>query len=267
MEKRLSVKYEIGNVLFMNILKIEINPSHYESGDFHEILLFIDGRNLIDILKNIEKKYDPRIAGQYKGLILEYTSPEHFLGKPKILYGEEENKTPLLDCQCGCNGCWTFASEIIIEEDNIIWKNFEQIHRSGEFGDKPWCYEELGFFIFNKEQYFQEINKLKELPKPLPWQTDITIAPENSQLDIGQQHTVSISVKNMYGGQPIPHLNMILEITGANPMKLHLVTDETGKAAFSYIGTHEGEDTLLARADDVNLCSTARAYWAKAKTN
>ncbi len=150
----------------MNKLEVKIvNSKYQDSSLYKEIKLFIDGINLIEILKEIEKPFAEKeehaeIAGHYSGLNIKSTKPEQFLGKSED-FGEAEEKVALLDCPCGCEGCWTFAAKISETENLIIWSNFEQVHRKGELSDVIWNYDSLGKFEFDREEYLKELEKLK----------------------------------------------------------------------------------------------------------
>jgi hypothetical protein len=149
----------------MNKLDIKIVKSSSDLFKaFNEVQLFIDGVNLTDILKEIEKpsaekEKNPEIAGHYIGLNLQFLKKDHFLCSDSS-YGKDQNKTALLDCPCGCEGCWTSAAEILELEDTILWTDFEQIYRNGEITDDIWDYQNLKF-EFKKNQYLKELGKLK----------------------------------------------------------------------------------------------------------
>lgn len=140
----------------MNKLGIKIkNIKTQISNNYKEIQIYIDGKNLKDILKEIERPFatkegNPGIEGQYIGLDAEYTYMSHFLR-------EQSAKIALLDCSCGCSGCWTLIANIKINEKLIVWENFEQIHRNMD--KLKWDYDNL-FFEFDKEQYIKELEKI-----------------------------------------------------------------------------------------------------------
>lgn len=151
----------------MNKLEIKIEPFDYEDGKREQISIYVDGINLIDIVANVEKNIlanggEAGPAGEYAGLSYEYNKQNHFLTQEDAMYGEDEDKISLIDCTCGCEGCWTFACKIDVQGDIVIWSDFEQVHRrEGGWTDKPWIYDELGEFVFDKEQYLSEISKLQ----------------------------------------------------------------------------------------------------------
>ncbi|WP_111710339.1 hypothetical protein [Lutibacter citreus] len=123
--------------------------------------IIIDGRNLIDSLKDYEltlvEKGSENIAGAYDGL------------DPNVLFANltnsedeqnsEEDKSDILDCDCGARGCWTFMINVIEKQDTVIWTGFEQIHMSKN-STNFWDYSDFKDFEFNKNEYFKKLNEL-----------------------------------------------------------------------------------------------------------
>tara|TARA_R110002124_G_scaffold287317_1_gene472647 strand:- start:2917 stop:3378 length:462 start_codon:yes stop_codon:yes gene_type:complete len=123
--------------------------------------IIIDDRNLIDSLKDYELRFvekgNENIAGAYDGL------------DPKVLFAnltnseDEENskedKSDILDCDCGSRGCWTFMIKVIEKQDSVIWTGFEQIHL-GKNSANFWDYSDFKDFEFNKNEYFKKLNEL-----------------------------------------------------------------------------------------------------------
>lgn len=112
-------------------------------------LPFINDKSLVDIIKEIEQKWDSKIAGAYDGI------------RPIFLYEElsekssffHNSKPRILECDCGTDGCWSLLIEIKENESTIEWLNFEQIFRDN------WNYNL--HFEFDKKEYENAINKLK----------------------------------------------------------------------------------------------------------
>lgn len=155
----------------MNHFEIKIVESSNESFDsYKEVKMLIDGIDLIEILKKFELPFATRenhadIAGAYSGIPTEYITSDQLLGKCNLFYGDNSNKVPVLECECGCEGCWPFAVKITETDSSIIWSDFEQPHRSDEEIQPIWDYSDLCPFEFDKTQYIEELNKLAQ-PKP-----------------------------------------------------------------------------------------------------
>ncbi len=120
----------------MNRFEINIVDSVSEGGiHFKEVRLLIDGQDLVSLLKHFEKPFEkregfPEIAGAYAGLSAAHTLRERFLGLCDLDYGDLEDKVAVLDCECGCEGCWPFAVKIRATDSSVRWSDFEQPHRT-----------------------------------------------------------------------------------------------------------------------------------------
>ncbi len=141
------------------IRKIELTAAE------KEVRIFVDGRDLIELLKEFERTFAdregaPKIAGAYSGLSESAATKERFLGLADTDYGDSENKVAVLDCECGCEGCWPFAVKIEVAEDAVTWTQFEQPHRGAHSAQPQWDYEGFGPFVFDKNKYLHEIEKL-----------------------------------------------------------------------------------------------------------
>ncbi len=159
----------------MNTLKLSVVKSRtdtYLGNETRDVVDFlIDGRNLIDIVREIEQPFadgegHPDIAGEYEGLPAEVTflPSRHLLGDAHEWYespsGEAAHKIVLLRCgSCGSDGCWPLLVKITATEGSVIWSDFEQPHRNyPELEEhKRWRYDGLGPFIFDRRQYEAEL--------------------------------------------------------------------------------------------------------------
>ena len=97
---------------------------------------------------------------------------------------------------------------------------------------------------------------------PAPPDEAIVLRPLDATLDVGETHTVTGRVFDLYG-DPIPGLDLTFSVDGANPTTGTGTTDATGTATFSYSGAAPGRDTIGATVfDEVSNPATAR--WARA---
>ena len=131
-----------------------------------QVRIFIDGRDLIEMLKKFEKPFAdregaPNIAGAYSGLPEPAATTERFLGLADTGYGDCDDKVAVLECECGWEGCWPFAVRIEVSEATVVWTQFEQPHRGAHSAQPHWDYEGFGPFTFDKNQYLHEIKKLR----------------------------------------------------------------------------------------------------------
>jgi hypothetical protein len=133
-----------------------------------QVEIYINNRHLIDMTREIELPYakredHPEIAGGYMGLSpdIVFFPSLHFLG------GHTEDfphttKTEILACDgCGEIICWPLLVQIDVGEETVVWHNFEQPYRTvGSVTGSllgPWQYDQLGPFVFDKEQYLSAL--------------------------------------------------------------------------------------------------------------
>lgn len=142
----------------MNRISFDIQASEF--GDV--VVPQIDGLSLISILRDVElpfakKEGSPSIAGGYDGIPknLALFPSRHLLGEPNDLYLYRDGKVAVLECECGCPGCWSFVIKIQLNENKVQWGEFEQIHR------QQWKYDSLGIFTFDRKQYEAALNPPK----------------------------------------------------------------------------------------------------------
>lgn len=139
----------------MDVLKLETYPPAREwslpAGTLL-VRILINGIDLIDLVKPIEACYEPKIAGSYAGLYAQevFYPCKRFLNDPSYWF-IGENKTDVLQCTCGIDGCWNLSVKITITDQVVTWSDFELDHRP------QWDYSSLGTFTFNKAQYLKEL--------------------------------------------------------------------------------------------------------------
>lgn len=123
---------------------------------------FINGRNLRDIVREIEQPFaardgQPDLAGSYVGLPPEdvFLPSRRFLGERERDYDDEHGRCQIavLGCGCGVVGCWPLLVEIVEAEDRVTWRNFRQPFRSG------WSFDLLEPFVFDRPQYLAQLGR------------------------------------------------------------------------------------------------------------
>jgi len=110
----------------------------------------VNGRSVIDLIKEVEMNYDVSIAGAYDGI------------RPDLLFDELTNgsthdstKSKVLECDCGVDGCWSLLVKVSQGDETVSWSQFSQMHRDN------WDYSILGEFVFSKDEYLTALNTLK----------------------------------------------------------------------------------------------------------
>lgn len=127
------------------------------SGYLYQVgVIYINGKKLIDVLKEIERKFvtldrSQDLAGSYESMqILQLYN--HLMFPAHHMY-IENNKVSLLTCVCGEEACWPFLVHISDNDNEVIWSEYKQPY-------KTWDYSELKPLIFSKKEYMHEINNL-----------------------------------------------------------------------------------------------------------
>ena len=125
----------------------------------------IDGVDLIELVRRVERGYDVKVAGKYAG------PPTRVLPPCRLFYGEIpehvgwlssgtiEGTVPILGCTCGTEGCWPLHVSILIDEraNTATWSGFTNPFR------RSWTYEGLGPFVFRLDAYVAALKRLSEL--------------------------------------------------------------------------------------------------------
>lgn len=148
----------------MDEIRLEVQEVYDEAygGPLSEVAIFINDRNLIDILREIELPFAqeeglPERAGSYAGLRPEmmFLPSRYLLGEP--VYGD---KVDIFQCECGSLECWPFSVRITMQNNKVIWDEFEQPHRTENHPGGGWSYDRLKPFVFDKRQYIAELSKV-----------------------------------------------------------------------------------------------------------
>ena len=115
-----------------------------------ELVPFVDGSSLVDLVGAFETAQGFEPAGGYGGLV-----PAYFrFGDLYDYYrGIEKRQWPgmgrlsLLACECGEMGCWPLNASVTLTVQSVTWSNFVQPHR------RAWSYAGFGPFVFDRRQY------------------------------------------------------------------------------------------------------------------
>lgn len=150
----------------LNTLTIQVRTETSPAGESYESAdILVDGLRLVDLLREIERPFAEReghskMAGGYAPLSAEMLllPSRHLLGEPEPLF-DYDGKVSVLECECGCPGCWPFVVRISVTDSTITWSDFEQPHRGPKAVAGHWTYEALPPFVFDREQYLAAISR------------------------------------------------------------------------------------------------------------
>jgi len=148
----------------MDKLEFKIQNKENNNYQFNSVTILINGQDLIDLLKAYElpfakKEGSENIAGGYDGLTPKILI-KHLIN-PDEFDTDENGKVSILECECGCDGCWPMKIKVIELEDKTIWTGFEQPHRNID-SHKFWDYSNFGQFSFDKKQYYEQLDILQK---------------------------------------------------------------------------------------------------------
>jgi hypothetical protein len=153
----------------MNHLKLDIISANVSDGTpelraYRGLQIFVDGVALIEILKAIELPFaeregHPDLAGNY-----DWVDADSFDLADFVQYLSPINKKiSVLECECGCLGCWPLHVRVTADDRHVIWNEFENPFRSGGGVVAQWTYENLKSFVFDRFQYEAEVAKVAAL--------------------------------------------------------------------------------------------------------
>lgn len=150
----------------MDTITFKVKPIDMDGKEFPFVDIYINDRNLIDIVSEIELPYathegHPDIAGGYMGLSPNtvFFPSRHFLGGHMAEISDTQ-KTEIFACgSCGEVGCWPLLVQISVHENIVVWHDFEQPYRDKDSRVSHWQYDKLGPFVFDKEQYLSALTR------------------------------------------------------------------------------------------------------------
>lgn len=136
----------------MNQFAVSLSPPN-EFGT-RAAVISIDGRSLLDVVRDLEipiatANGEAELAGTYSYLNSHSVMPpsRHLFGEAASSLLSYAGKVSVLECQCGCEGCWPLLIRITIAEDTVRWSEPQQPHRD------QWVYPHDWQLTFEQRQY------------------------------------------------------------------------------------------------------------------
>lgn len=119
--------------------------------------IYINGEKFRNKVCSVERPFakaegNPGIAGHAT------ITPRELYESLHEDYKSFENVS-IFGCGCGIIDCWPLNVTVDVGEKTVIWYGFSMYHREN------WDYSKLGRYLFDKQQYFQEVDKLLILEK------------------------------------------------------------------------------------------------------
>jgi hypothetical protein len=140
-------------------------------GVLDEAMISINGRSLLDMIREVEAPFataegSPRRAGSYRALPADvaFLPSRHLLDDVEPIYSDagwtgEVAKPAVLICVCGEPGCNPLCVRIDVQEDVVVWHDFQQPHRVGEGQTSAWSYQQIGPFTFQRRAYERALRR------------------------------------------------------------------------------------------------------------
>ena len=141
-------------------VRFDVRPWDDGSEPARELLAFVDDVSLVDLVAGYEHAAGFDVPGAYAGLVLDHFRfgdlTGYLLGQPESGYWKLRPVIALLGCDCGEVGCWPLEARVLVENDLVIWRGFEQPFRPRR------DYGSFGPFTFRRSQYERAVRDVAE---------------------------------------------------------------------------------------------------------
>lgn len=132
-------------------VRFDIRPWGDSADPARELLPFVDNVSLVELVSGYEHAAGFDVRRAYAGLVLDHFNfgdlIAYLTGQPDSAYSAARGVIALLGCDCGEVGCWPLESQVLVENDFVIWRGFAQPFRPRR------DYGSFGPFTFRKNQY------------------------------------------------------------------------------------------------------------------
>lgn len=125
----------------------------------HGVTVSINGKNLIDMLRDYEKPFtekedpSPKPGGYMPVLNTSFLT--------KSFISDDDDDLLLFRCSdCGEDGCWPMVVKVSGDEDSVVWSDFLQPHRD-KSSRNYWDYSHFGPFRFKIDAYSDQLSAIK----------------------------------------------------------------------------------------------------------
>ena len=151
----------------MDIIEFKFDTYQYGPDDFESdvVDIFINGKDFMQTIRNFfnESYTSIRVMDMYDNLTKYY--------KDESEYGEDQFVF-IYDCGCGCDGCDPFCVYIDVGEKVVTWYDFmtseeyfDDVCKDNHFSmfkERMRTKGGLPPLVFDKKQYFKEVDALKK---------------------------------------------------------------------------------------------------------
>lgn len=140
---------------------------------FPTINIYINNRNLIELVTDIEQRRNPPDGELVRQGYIGFRADAYEWFRAEMLAEHGNPDSVLLTCTCGISECSCITAEISLQSETVIWSDIQNpIYSSKDswarwIGEndavaawKPIDYSELGVFVFRRQPYVQAVNDL-----------------------------------------------------------------------------------------------------------
>ena len=153
---------------------------------FPTINIYINNRNLIELVNEIEQKHNPQNAEMLRSGYIGFQVEQYERFRTEALALHANPYSVLLTCTCTIPECSCITAEISLQSEMVIWSEIQNPFFSSKdpwarwvgqnetsTGWKPVDYSELGVFVFRREAYMNAVNDLTRDWRIGRWPRDI----------------------------------------------------------------------------------------------
>jgi hypothetical protein len=138
-------------------IRFDVRPWGNGNSPARELLPFVDGVSMVDLVGAYELAAGFDAPGQYAGLVLDHSRfgdlASYLIGEPESAYFTDRGTIAVLGCDCGELGCWPLEARVLVADAAVTWLGFAQPFRPQR------DYGTFGPFMFDRTQYERAVRQ------------------------------------------------------------------------------------------------------------
>lgn len=166
---------------------IEDYVDNEEGFRFPTINIYINNRNLIDLVSEIEQRRSSPDGERKRSSYIGFQVTQYERFRIEMLALHRNPTSILLTCTCMEPECSCITAEVSIQSEMVFWSDIQNPFFSSKdpwarwlgehetaIGWKPVDYSDLGVFVFRRQPYTQAVNDLARDWRIGRWPRDIS---------------------------------------------------------------------------------------------